>query len=94
VVFVAQVDVDGLGAHHLGGDQHAFEKAVRVALQVETVLEGAGLAFVDVDGHQARRGLLAHDAPLAPRRKARAAQAAQARVLQRVRARPRRRARR
>jgi hypothetical protein len=82
VVLVAQIEVDGLGARHLRGDQHAFEEAVRVALQVETVLEGAGLAFVDVDGHQARRRLLAHDAPLAPRREARAAQAAQAGVLQ------------
>jgi hypothetical protein len=70
--------------HHLRGDQHAFEKAVRVALQVETVLEGAGLAFVDVDGHQARGGLLAHDAPLAPCRETCAAQAAQAGVLQRL----------
>jgi hypothetical protein len=52
-------------------------------LQVETVLEGAGLAFVDVDGHQARCGLLAHDAPLAPRREARTAQTAQAGMLQR-----------
>jgi pyrimidine deaminase RibD-like protein len=78
VVLVAQIEVDGLGAHHLRGDQHAFEEAVRVALQVETVLEGAGLAFVDVDGHQARGGLLAHDAPLAPRREACAPQAAQA----------------
>jgi hypothetical protein len=78
VVLVAQVDVDGLDAHRPGGDQHAFQEAVRVALQVEAVLEGAGLAFVDVDRHQARRGLLAHDAPLAPGRKARAAQAAQA----------------
>jgi hypothetical protein len=84
VVLVAQVEVDGFGAHHLGGDQHAFEKAVRVAFQVEAVLEGAGLAFVDVDGHQARGGLLAHDAPLAPRREAGAPQAAQAGVLQRL----------
>jgi hypothetical protein len=34
VVFVAQVDVDGVDAHHPGGDQHAFQEAVRVALQV------------------------------------------------------------
>ena len=81
VVFVAQVDVDGLGADHLGGDQQAFEEAVRVALQVGAVLEGAGLAFVDVHRHQARRGLVAHDAPLAPGRKAGAAQAAQAGVF-------------
>jgi len=33
-----------------------FQKPVRVALQVGAVLEGAGLAFVDVDGHQLGRG--------------------------------------
>ena len=81
VVLVAQVDVDGFGAHHLGGDQQAFEEAVRVALQVMAVLEGAGLALVDVDGHQPGRGLIAHDAPLAPGRKSGAAQAAQASVF-------------
>ena len=51
---------------------------MRVALEVVAVLEGAGLAFVDIDGHQPRRRLRAHDAPLAPRRKPGAAQAAQA----------------
>ena len=82
MVLVAQVDVAGLGPHHMGGDQHAFKKAVRVALEVSAVLEGAGLALVDVDGHQARRGLLAHDAPLAPGGKAGPAQAAQAGVFE------------
>ena len=52
---------------------------MRIALEVEAVLEGAGLAFVDVDRHQARRRLAAHDAPLAAGRKAGAAEAAQAR---------------
>jgi hypothetical protein len=33
VVFVAQVDVDGVDAHRPGGDQHAFQEAVRVAFQ-------------------------------------------------------------
>ena len=81
MVFVAQVDVAGLDADHLRGDQQAFEEAVRVALQVGPVLEGAGLALVDVHRHQARRGLAAHDAPLAPGRETRAAQAAQAGVF-------------
>jgi hypothetical protein len=67
-----------LDAHGPGGDQHAFEEAVRVAFEVDAVLEGAGFAFVDVDRHQARAGLGAHDAPLAPGREAGAAQAAQA----------------
>ena len=81
VVLVAQVDVNGLAAHNLGGDQQAFQKAVRVPLQMKAVLEGAGLAFVDVDGHEARRWLSAHDAPLAPGRETRATQTAQAGVF-------------
>ena len=81
MVFVAQVDVDGLDAHDLRGNQHAFQKAMRVALKIASVLERAGLALVDIHRHQARRGLLAHDAPLAPGRKARAAQTAQAGVF-------------
>ena len=83
-VFVAQVDVDGVNAHHLRGDQRALQKAVRVALQVVPVLEGAGLAFVDIDGKEPWSVESAHDAPLAPGREARAAQAAQAGVLQRA----------
>ena len=53
---------------------------MRIALEVVAVLERAGLAFVDVDRHQPRRGLGAHDPPLAARRKAGAAQAAQPRI--------------
>ena len=49
-VLVAQIDVDVVDAHRPRGDQRPFEEAVRVALEVVTVLERAGLAFVDVDG--------------------------------------------
>ena len=60
------------------GHQHAFEHAMRVGFQEVPVLEGAGLALVGIDGHQARPGL-AHDRPpLARRREAGAAAAAQA----------------
>ena len=93
-VLVAQVDVDGVDADRPRGDQHAFEEAVRVALEVVAVLERAGLALVDVDRHQPRRGLGAHDLPLAPGGKAGAAQAAQRRVLHRRDAPPRACARR
>ena len=41
-----------------GGDQQPFEETVRIALEVVAVLEGAGLAFVDVHcAMQPRRGL-------------------------------------
>ncbi len=82
-VLVAQIDVDVVDAHRPRGDQRAFEEPVRIALEVVAVLERAGLALVDVDGHEARRGLGADDPPLAPRRKAGAAQAAQSRILER-----------
>ncbi len=84
MVFVAQVDVAGVDADDGRGDQHPFEKSMRVALEIGAILERAGLAFVDVDRHEARRGLVAHDAPLAPGRKARAAQSPQPRVFQRL----------
>ena len=54
-VFVAQVEVDGLGIDCPRGDQHAFEHVVRVVLEVVTVLERAGFALVGVDRHHARR---------------------------------------
>ncbi len=62
VVLVAQVDVDVLDAHGPRGDQHALEEAVRVALEVVAVLERARLALVDVDRHEPRARLGAHDA--------------------------------
>ncbi len=54
---------------------------MRIALEIPAVLEGARLAFVDVDCHHARRRLGGHQAPFTPGGEARAAEAAQARVL-------------
>jgi hypothetical protein len=48
-VLVAEVDPAGLGLDGVGGDQHAFQHAVRLLLQAVAVLEGAGLALVGVD---------------------------------------------
>jgi ParB family chromosome partitioning protein len=77
VVLVAQVDVAILRADDGRGDQHALQEAVRIAFEVVAVLEGPRLAFVDVDGEEARRGFGADDVPLAARRKTGAAQSAQ-----------------
>jgi hypothetical protein len=41
-VFVPQIDVDLADPDRPRRDQHAFEEAVRVALEVLAVLEGAG----------------------------------------------------
>ncbi len=83
-VFVAQIDVDVGGLDHPGGDQHPFEKPVRVGFEKIAVLEGAGLALVAVDREQPRRRLLAHQPPFAPGRKPGAAEPAQPRMLERL----------
>src|SRR3546814_14043441 len=49
-----------------------------VAFQVVAVLEGARLALVGIDRHEARAGKAAHDLPLLAGREAGAAEAAQA----------------
>ena len=55
-----------------------FQEAVGVGFQIMAVLEGARLALVAVDRHQARAGFGADEAPLAPGRETGAAEAAQA----------------
>src|SRR6516162_10812674 len=81
-VFVAQINVGLGGLDYPGGDQHAFEKAVRVGFEKIAVLKGARLTLVGIDRHQAGRRLLAHEAPLAPGRKPCTAEPAQTRMLQ------------
>ena len=81
MVFIAQIDVTGLNAHDLRGNQQTFQKAVWIPLEVGSVFKGAGLAFVNIDRHHAGRRLVTHDAPLASCRKAGAAQTPQARIF-------------
>ena len=54
---------------------------MRVALQIRSVFEGTGLAFVNVDSHEPRRRLFTHNAPLAPCWKTSATQATQTRIF-------------
>ena len=82
-ILVANIDVDVLDADSPRGDEHSLDEPVRVAFQVVPILERAGLALVDIDGHQPRRRLGAHDAPLAADGKSGAAQSAQPRILHR-----------
>src|ERR1700730_17143490 len=79
-IFVAHVEIDVARLDHPGGDQHAFDEAVGIALEVMAVLECAGLAFVGIDRHESRRGFGTHDRPFAPGGKARATEPAQPRV--------------
>src|SRR4029077_4169881 len=59
-IFVADIEVGVGRLDHPGGDQHAFDKAMRIAFQIETVLKRSGFALVGVDGEQARRRFGAH----------------------------------
>ncbi len=68
----------------MGADQHALEKAMRIALEIPAVLEGAGLALVAIDRHQPRPGLAEHRAPFSSRRKTGAAKPAQRGVVERL----------
>ncbi len=83
-VFVAQIDIDIGGLDHPGGDQHPFQKPMRVGFEKIAVLEGAGLALIGVDREQPRCGLLAHQSPFAPGRKPGAAEPAQPRMFERL----------
>ena len=69
-------------AHRIGGDGHALDQDVRVVAQDVAVLEGARLAFVGIADQvllaRELRGMKLH---FKPGRKARAAAAAQRRLL-------------
>ncbi len=79
-IFVADIEISLRRLDHPGGDQHALDEAVRIALEIMAVLEGAGLALVGVDREHARGRLGAHQRPFAPGGKSGAAEAAQAGV--------------
>ena len=59
-IFIADIEISVGGLDDPCRDQHAFDEAVRVLFKIIAVLERAGLAFVAIDGEQARRRLGAH----------------------------------
>src|SRR5207249_9546661 len=78
----ADVDVGGVAADGVRGDDDALEQLMRIALDDLAVLEGAGLALVGVDREvDGLLALLGEEAPLHPGRKARAAPPAEVRRL-------------
>ncbi len=77
-IFVADVEIGVGGFHDPGRDQHALDEAVRIALEIEAVLEGAWLAFVGIDREQARCRFRAHQLPFASGGKSGAAETTQA----------------
>ena len=80
-IFVAQIKIDFMRLNHPGGDQHAFDEAVRIEAEIVAILERAGLALVAIHGHQARPHLCANQRPFAARREARATETAQTELL-------------
>src|SRR5215211_218314 len=47
-ILTTDVDVAFVRANRIGGDRHRLQDRVRVAFQHDTVLEGAGFAFIRV----------------------------------------------
>src|SRR6266545_7757434 len=81
-VLAANIDEAQVRADGARGDQHALDQGMGVPLHEVAVLERAGLALVSVDDQVARRRrALGDEAPLDAGRKARAAQAAEVRLL-------------
>ncbi len=82
VVFAADVEVCGLDAHGVAGDDTSLDQQVRVDLEDPPVLEGARLALVAVHAQVLRQvGLLRHEGPLQTGGEARATAAAEVRFL-------------
>ena len=75
-IFVANVKISIRSLHDPRCDQHALDETVRVAFEIVTVLERAGLALVAIDRKQPRRRFGAHQRPFPAGRKAGAAKAA------------------
>ena len=81
-IFAAQIDVAGLRADGEGGDHHAFDDGMRIVLEDEAVLAGAGLALVAIAEHVlGLGGFLRNERPFHAGGKAGAAAAAQVRCL-------------
>jgi hypothetical protein len=79
-ILIADIEEHLLGLHRPGRDSHALQKLVRLPLQVDAVLKGAGLALVAIDRHQPWRLFGPHQRPLAPGRKSGPAEATQAAI--------------
>src|ERR1019366_5880701 len=81
-ILAANVDVAGMRTDRDGGNHHAFNDRVRVVLENQAVLAGAGLALIAVAKHVFGFGrLLRHKRPLHSRTEPSAAPSAQAGVL-------------
>ena len=82
-IFAADIDVAGVRAHRVGGDQAALDQQVRIVAHDFPVLARARLGFVSVDDQIVRpfADFLGHEGPFQAGRETGAATAAQARRL-------------
>ena len=80
-VLEPQVKVGGRRLGREAGDQDPLDQLVGVFLHQQAVVERRRLALVGVDAHERFLPILGKERPLEPARKARAAAAAQLRVL-------------
>ena len=70
-VFVAEIDVGGLGPRGVATDDDPLEHLVGIVLHQNAVVERAGLALVGIDAHVDRAGMiLGQEEPFQPGRKA------------------------
>jgi len=76
----ANVHVGTRRAHRVGRNQDSLDHLVRISLDEDAILEGAGLALVRVHAEIAH-SFARHEGPLQPRGKASASAAPQARGL-------------
>ena len=83
-VLIAQINVDRLATGDAGRNQHALEHAVRIRFEHDPVLERTRFPFVEIDHHQPRSRLRAHDAPLSRGGESGAAETAQPRHIERL----------
>ncbi len=80
-VFVAHVDKTGFRLDGPSGNQHAFEKQMRCALEIVAILERSRLALISIHRQIARPRIAAHEAPFCARWKPRTTQTAQTALL-------------
>src|ERR1700758_3123426 len=76
-IFITDVNISVGSLDHPSRDQHALDEPMRIAFEIKSILERAGLAFVGVDGEQPRRRFSPDQRPFASGGKAGATEAAQ-----------------
>ena len=83
-IFIAHVDIGFFSLDRPGGDQRAFQEPMGLAFEIVAVLEGAGLAFIAIDREITGRFSCPDELPFPMAGEAGAAEAAKARLVERL----------